>query len=139
MKLTNVVIPPQFRLILWGLVVGLLIFLGWLWLQSRDERQQTQASAEQGVRTGVAVTGITQDASDAADETQRVEITVTDARSAYQRGYQDAKREDPSIADWAAQPVPQRLRDLARERRLARERLGCSGDGCGDDDRTSGN
>lgn len=130
MKLT----PIQVRVAFYVLIAVAVLLGFFLWLNARDNKLATRDSAEQGVRTDRAATGIAQDAGVVQGVIDRGETGVNSARSEYQRGYEDAKRNDPTVAPWGAQPVPQRLRDLARQRRLARERLGCAGDGCPDDD-----
>ena len=130
MKLT----PFYVRVIGYVLLAAIIIGLFFWWMHNRENSVQILASAEQGVRTSQATSGIAQDAGVVQGVIDRGEEATASARNDYQRGYEDAKRNDPTVAPWGAQPVPQRLRDLARERRLARERLGCAGSGCPDDD-----
>lgn len=60
---------------------------------------------------------------DKADEQRvAVDVSVRDARSAYSDNLEKAKHDDPNIASRIDRVVPDRLRELARERRLARER-----------------
>lgn len=134
MKLT----PIQVRVAFYALAAGLVLALFFLWLNDRDKKLALRDSAEQGVRTDRAASGIAQDAGVAQSEVSQNEQSANNARSAYYRGYEDAKRNDPDVVPWGSRPVPQRLRDLARERRLARERSGCVGDGCGSADGAEG-
>ena len=133
-----ITIPPQYRVLIWALVFGAIVAGVIIWQKSRENDAATERAAEQGVRTDQAASGIAKDAGETAADTARVEVVVRDAREAYQRGYDDAKQNDPVVRDWADQPVPQRLRDLARARRVARERSGCAGDGCPVDDGAPG-
>jgi hypothetical protein len=55
-------------------------------------------------------------------------------RNAFQKALQEAKRNEPETAARAVLPVPDSVRTAYRERRLARERLGCAGRQCRQDD-----
>ena len=134
MKLT----PIQVRVAFYVLI-GVVVLLGFfLWLKGRDDNRDLKGVAEQSIRTDKAAGAIAKDAGVVQGVIDNDENAAASARNAYQRGYEDAKRNDPVVAPWGAQPIPQRLRDLARQRRLDRERLGCTGDGCPVDDRAPG-
>ena len=127
----NIDITPFWaKVILWAALGVVAVVMFRMWLSERDADRATESALEQNVRTGQAASGIVEDASAAETETQRVEVVVTNGRDNYQRGYEDAKRNDPQLASWADRPWPERLRVLACERRLARERSGCTGSGC---------
>lgn len=114
--------------ILVGLVIAALAILDF----RRQNAKTDRATVEQGTRTDVAAGGIADDAGAVKEVLYKTEVVVRDSRESYMRGYEDA-RSDQVVADWADAPVPQRLRDLARERREQRERLGYHGDGSGSD------
>lgn len=80
---------------------------------AKSELQDTKAETAQG---------ITQDAGKAQAATGKVEIVVTDARSAYNAAEQEALNNEPDTRDWHSQPTRDSLRNAARKRRLARER-----------------
>lgn len=86
-------------------------------------------AAQNKTRGGVieATSGIIDDASHAREERTTDDGGVIAARVNYGRSAQEARTNEPSTRTYGAQPVPRSLRDLARERRLARERLGCVG------------
>ncbi len=68
-------------------------------------------------------------------ERQRVEIVVSDRRAVLDRGFEELKREDQTVADWAATPIPQRLRELDAAQAI--DRASGTGDGRAGDDRTA--
>ena len=125
--------PSTIRLISTAVGAGLLLALLVLGYRSWKTGQDAKDDLDQAQRTDQAASGIVTDINSGQSDAAKVDITVTDARSEYYRGYQDAKREDPAVADLASTPIPQRLRDLARQRREARERSGRVGPG-GEDD-----
>lgn len=126
--------PIQVRIGGYILVAVIILLSFFLWLNGRDNKLAMKQSAEQGVRTDKAVTGITQDAGQAQQQIAQDESSTNNARDDYQRGYEDAKRNDPAVAPWGARPIPNRLRELARQRRSLREQSGCAGAGCEHDD-----
>ena len=54
-------------------------------------------------------------------------------RTAFQQAKQEAIRNEPATASRAVRPVPDSVRNAFRERRRARERLGCAGRECAQD------
>lgn len=115
------------RIIGYAVILAVLGILAFTWFSNRDARKALTTQVEQAERTEQATKEIIEDADEKIVIVRETEVVVADAREAYQRGYEDAKRSTPDVADWADQPVPQQLRDLARERRQARERSGGSG------------
>jgi len=83
-----------------------------------------RAAAKSELQDSKAVTteGILQDAEVAQQGTQRVEIRVSDGRSAYHVAEQEAIKNEPDTRNWRDEPTRSSLRNAARERRLARER-----------------
>jgi hypothetical protein len=47
-------------------------------------------------------------------EKLRTEGALRDLRAQRSRQFEDLKNEDQAVADWAAQPIPQRVRDIDR-------------------------
>lgn len=68
-------------------------------------------------------------------ERQRVEIVVSDRRAVLERGFEELKREDQTVADWAATPIPKRLRELDAAEAI--DRTPGAGDGREGDDRAA--
>ena len=102
-------------------VIGLvlLLVLGYRSCRSGEEAKSALDSSQ---RTDQAVSETITDIVAGTDEEQEESEVISEARDEYQRGYKDAKREDKAVADIAHMPIPERLRQLARERREARER-----------------
>lgn len=114
-------------------IIVVLVVLGVAFALYRGHQtiQDLKTDVEQADRTAGATTGIVSDAGAAQEVIHRTEVIVRDTRADYQRSYEDAKR-DPTVAEFAATPIPPRLRELARARREARERSGGDGDGSRD-------
>lgn len=127
MKIT----PIQVRVAFYVLVAVAALLAFFLWLKTRDANRDLAANAEQGVRTDQAASGIAQAAGAAVVAQRSREAAMAEARITHQQLYEEVRRNDPSVRAWGDTPIPDRLRQLARERREARERLGCVGDGCG--------
>lgn len=129
MKIT----PIQVRIAFYVLVAVAVLLAFFLWLKTRDANRDLAANVEQGVRTDQAASGIAQAAGAAVVAQRSREAAMAEARITHQQLYEEVRRNDPSVRAWGDTPIPDRLRQLARERREARERLGCVGDGCGGD------
>jgi hypothetical protein len=89
-------------------------------------RQKAQtATAVVGEQAGKieTTTGTTQDGAVADAHRRDDDASAGTSRAAYRTTMETARREDPAIAARADRPVPARVRDAARARRLARERL----------------
>ncbi len=119
------------KAIILAVLLLIMVFVGWRWLKNHDKALGAAATIAQGQRTGEAAVGIAgsavvaQDAAAALDNqvgTQRVEIT---------HKYEVLKNENRTVRDFASAPVPRELRDLARDARLARDRLGGDETGSG--------
>lgn len=104
-----------------AIVIGLVLLLvhGYRSCRSGEEAKSALADSQ---RTDQATSETITDIITGTDEEQEEAEAISDARDEYQRGYEDAKREDKAVADIAHMPIPERLRQLARERREARER-----------------
>lgn len=106
-------------------------------IQYRDSHRDMKGQIEQDSKTQNAADGMKQDLGTAQAPVKQAETGAAESRVIYIKEYEDAKR-DPVVRDWADEPVPQRLRDLARQRREERERLGRPGDGRRGDDAAEG-
>lgn len=69
-----------------------------------------------------AVIGVGKDSDNARTNVTTAEVVVRVAQDNYQRQVQELEQTDEAVRDRNSRPVPDSLRDLARERRLARER-----------------
>jgi len=78
--------------------------------------ESTSAGVEQGVKID--------------QEQARQEQGIAAARDQFQNSKQKAKDNEPETASRSVRPVPDSVRAAYRERRLARERLGCTGSEC---------
>lgn len=95
-----------------------------------DHYRDLRRAAAEGalaIKNAETTQAINKDGIETRKERQQVEIVVRQARDQYRIDYQQEKDNDPYIADRAERVRPERLRNLARERRLARERS--AGDG----------
>lgn len=81
--------------------------------------RQTQQSQQ---RVDAGTNAIIQEGNNAQQDRQVAEGGVSNARSAYNQQLEQAAQNDPAIRDRNTRAVPDKLRDLARERRIARER-----------------
>ena len=79
-------------------------------------------TVEQQAGKITATDGMVQDGAAADTAKADDETAVAGGRQTYTDTMERAQREDPVLADRASRPVPARVRDAARARRLARER-----------------
>lgn len=126
------------RLAIRLVIAAVLVIAAWWfvadYLKTKREFKQAQATVTQLKAESASALDIAKDAQASVDAITAVEVVVRDARSNYQRGYENAKQTDPGTADFARTAVTDRMRELARARREARERSGCVGTGCPDND-----
>lgn len=124
------------------IIAAVLVIAGWWfvsdYLNTKREVKNYQATITQLKAESASALDIAQDAAARVDSIGQVEVTVRDARNTYQRGYQDAKKNDPATAAFANSAITPRMRELAKARREARERSGCVGSGCPDNDEAQG-
>lgn len=114
------------------LLAILAIAAGWWfldWLHDRDDAKALTATVEAQDAKAEATQGIAEDLGTAAAETQRVEVVVHADTQAYNRQLEQARREKPDLDRFLSQPWPSELRDLARARRIARDRPGAAAPG----------
>jgi acyl-CoA synthetase (AMP-forming)/AMP-acid ligase II len=85
-----------------------------------DVREQVLTNASAGVSDGVDI--------DAQQQAYAQGLAY--ARATFKDQKDEAKRNEPETADRAVRAIPDSVRNAARQRRLARERLGCAGREC---------
>ena len=110
------------------IVVGILVTLAALQINSWREKS---LKLDQLQRAGARTAAIISDAKTTANDRRRAESHVRNIQESYDASLQQAIIDDPEVAARGAQRVPPRLLELARERRIARERLGCATSDCG--------
>lgn len=81
------------------------------------------AEVRKGTATNTSATVIDGQAADSA--AQRVEFVLTDSRDTFNHNQSKAKANEPETAQRANRVVPVSVRNNFKQRRLARERLGC--------------
>lgn len=114
------------------ILVGMTIFWG---LHMWNDYQRLQTLEEQVKASTQATTETVEKVNTQVAERQRVEIVVSDRRAVLDRGFEELKREDQTIADWAATPIPKRLRELDAAEAI--DRTPGAGDGREGDDRAT--
>lgn len=124
----------EIRAIAYVLLLLVLGIGGW-WVY---DRVQDAAEAETALSQANATAGATEATTGALSglqtETQRVEVVVTQTRADTARAIQELSNADPTVADLRARPIDQRMRDIARARREARDRsAGAEAGGAGAD------
>lgn len=88
----------------------------------RDQAKTAQSAIEQRDKTAGAATGITADLTKSTEGQQRVERTVQVDTAALAAAIEKTRHANPSVDNWLNQPVPDQLRELAKQRREARQR-----------------
>lgn len=84
-----------------------------------------RADAAQGALDKAKVQTTTdnlKDGAEASADRDRVDTAVSLSRAEYERLLEEAMQNDPELRDRDVRPVPDQLRDLARQRRIERER-----------------
>lgn len=119
-----------------GLVVAILLAVG-LTLFASHYMSLEKAAAQNELRGGVL-----ESASAGVEEGQRIDDHQAEIDSGLAQGRErfnnvisEAETHEPQTASRAATRVPDSVRNAYRERRLARERLGCAGQQCQKDDK----
>ncbi|QZI85868.1 i-spanin [Stenotrophomonas phage Suso] len=115
----------------------LAIVLVATWLQIRTWREDARTGAErieQRDNTAAAAGAIADDLATTTTDRQRVEVRITADTAQMARDLEKLRRENPSLDHWMRADIPVQLRELARQRREARDRLatGAAGRGAAD-------
>lgn len=99
--------------------------------------RELQHSAQQNENRGQVLTNASagvQEGTDIDEFKAGYNAALAANRSAFQQAKQEAIRNEPETATRAVRNVPDSVRNAYRERRRARERLGCAGGECRQDD-----
>jgi hypothetical protein len=120
--------PAQIQSIIRIIVTIFIVLILWFGInyvldlrKTNEEQASTIASQNQ---ISQATSEIAAQSGAETRERDAVNITLTDQRSNYNQAYQELKNENITIAEYLSRPVPNELRELARQRCLARDRLG---------------
>jgi type II secretory pathway pseudopilin PulG len=116
-------------LILLAVVIIALVAIGYRWKSAQDKHAADAATISQQGQTAQATDAITKDLGTTQAEAQRVEVTVRTDTAALARNLERLRHENPSLDSRLAEPWPAELRELARQRRLARDRPGVAAPG----------
>lgn len=116
--------------ILVALIIG-LVWYGYHWKSNQVEHAQDKATIAEQAGTAKATSEINTDLGTTQAEAQRVEVTVHTDTAALARQLEKLRHENPDLDARLAEPWPSELRELARQRRLARDRLGAGATGSG--------
>lgn len=109
------------------LIGGAILWVGQIvmgWKEAHD-------LSKQQMRTAEATSGILKDEKASMEEQDKQSSVLIAGRERFTARTEEAKQNDPTVAERANRPVPDSLRRAYRERRLSRERLGCFGENCG--------
>ena len=112
----------------------LAIVLVAAFLQVRQWRDDAKTGAERieaRDATAAAASGITADLATTTTDQQRVEVRITADTRQLAIDLETLRRANPDLDHWLRGDIPGELRQLARERREARERLGVGAAGSG--------
>lgn len=103
-------------LVLAGLVWGGFVVHGW-----KEKADQLESVAEAAQQADTSTQGATGEVQSAITETQRIDIVVSQSRTGILEQYNELRNNDPTVSAFSNTPVPERMRQLARARRLERE------------------
>jgi hypothetical protein len=128
------VIGYEVRLVLAAVLAGALAWAGWTINGWRVAAKENAAALSQADATAGATEATTGALSGVVTETQRVEVVVTQGRAAAAQAVQELSNADPTVRDLRALPIHPGMRDIARQRREARDRpAGATPGGSGPD------
>lgn len=118
------------------IVVGALLIAAALgfrsWLNDRDTRRDNEITQQANERTEEAAGKIGEAAQGHIDNAGARDAGIAGSQQRFQDEYKKI-RTDPAVRDALDTPVPDSLRQLARQRREERERLECGEAGCRED------
>lgn len=106
------------------LAVAFFTIKGW-----RDDAKTRGEAIEKRDATATATTGIAQDLGEATAQSRAVEVHISNDTRALTAALEALRNEKPNVDAWLDAPVPDELRQLAREKRESRDRLGLAADG----------
>ena len=93
--------------------------------------KQAASSNEQRGRTMEATSGITSDGAKADEDRAQADAGIASGRDNFNNATDEDRRNEPETAVRDDRAVPSSRLRAFRDRRLARERLGCTGEQCG--------
>jgi len=99
--------------------------------QWREDAKTGAARIEARDATAAATTGIAADLSTTTTDRQRVEVRITADTRQLAIDLETLRRANPDLDHWLRADIPGELRQLARERREARDRLRAGAPGSG--------
>lgn len=111
------------RLAIYALVAIVLVLA---WLQVRQWRDDARTGAqriEARDATAGAASGMADDLTTTTTDRQRVEVRIVADTRQLAIDLETLRHANPAVDDWLRRPIPGELRELARERREARDRL----------------
>ena len=114
------------KLILAGLLGVGLLFAGQKVLDWKAAADQNEARG----RTLESTSGITADGAKADEDRDKTDAGVAAGRDDFNNSTEEDRRNEPETAVRDTGNVPASRMRAFRERRLARERLGCAGEQC---------
>jgi len=114
-----------------GLTVAVILSVG-VSLFARDymDAKRAQAQNEQRGRVLINATAGIERGVDVDAFLSNNDVVIGTGRETFNRTMQEARRHEPETAARADRAVPVSVRNAYRERRLARERRGCTGSEC---------
>ena len=109
-------------------VAAIGLFVGGKRFYDHYQDMKTKIAAAEGIQQS---TGTVSDAATTASQTaDSVTQHVVETRVEYRTKYEELKREDPEVAQWADGRIPLRVRRIQCERRAARDGLDSVQGGC---------
>lgn len=117
------------RIAIWILVAILATFAVLQILAWRRDAHANAAAVDERDKTATAAGGIAADLATTTTDRQRVEVRITADTRQMAIDLEQLRRENPDLDHWLRADIPVQLRDLARQRREARDRLGAAAPG----------
>lgn len=122
------------RIAIWILVAVLVAIAVWQVRQWRADAKEGAARIEARDETAAAAGAIAEDLTSTTTDQQRVEVQISADTRQLAIDLESLRRENPTVEHWLSGPIPDELRELARKRREARDRLTGAADGGGSAD-----
>ena len=113
--------------------VVLAVALTFFGLDYRAAKQGAAQNENRGM-VMVATDETLRDGAVADTQRDRIDHVVVQAGQTFDQSMQEAYQNEPETRTRGDRPVPDSVRNAYRERRRARERLGCAGGECRQDD-----
>ena len=117
------------RLAIYALLAVLLVIFVLQVKAWRDDAKANATAIDQRDATATATSDIAADIGTTTTDRQRVEVKITADTRQLVIDLEKLRRENPDLEHWLSADIPVQLRDLARQRREARDRLGTAAPG----------